>query len=81
VQVLLAVGPLAKIAAEAAEATADYDLQVKCFTDAHSACQNLHELIADSDIILVKGSRTIKLEIVVEKLKELQIRDCRFPNV
>lgn len=81
VQVLLAVGPLSKVAAEAAEATADYDLQVKCFTDAHSARQNLHEFIIDDDIILVKGSRTARLETVVEKLKGLLIRDCRFPNV
>lgn len=71
IDVLLAVGPLSKIAVEAAQADADYDLQVKCFTDAHSACQKLHEFTADSDIILVKGSRTAKLETVIERLKEL----------
>ncbi|MFC1634720.1 UDP-N-acetylmuramoyl-tripeptide--D-alanyl-D-alanine ligase [Planctomycetota bacterium] len=71
VRVLLAVGRLAKIAAEAAEVHAEYDLQVRCFTDAHSACQNLHEFIADDDIILVKGSRTAGLEGLVDKLKEL----------
>ena len=79
--VLLAVGPLAKIAAEA---SAEYNLQVKCFPDAKAACQNLHEFIADTDIILVKGSRVAKLETVVDKLKELQtesIVDCRLPNV
>jgi UDP-N-acetylmuramoyl-tripeptide--D-alanyl-D-alanine ligase len=71
IDVLLAVGPLSKIAVEAAQADADYDLQTKCFADAHSACQKLHEFIADSDIILVKGSRTAKLETVIEGLKEL----------
>jgi len=71
VGVLLAVGPLAKIAAEAAQASADDDLQVKCFANAHSARQKLHEFIADSDIILVKGSRIAKLETVIERLKEL----------
>jgi UDP-N-acetylmuramoyl-tripeptide--D-alanyl-D-alanine ligase len=71
VHVLLAVGRLAKIAAETAEANAEYNLQVECFTDAHSVCQNLHEFIADDDIILVKGSRTAGLEGLVDKLKEL----------
>ena len=71
VQVLLAVGPLAKIAATAAEANAEYDVQVKCFTDVDSACQKLHEFIADDDIILIKGSRAAGLEGLVDKLKEL----------
>jgi len=71
VNVLLAVGRLAEVAAEAAEASADYDLQVKRFADANSACQNLHKFIADYDIVLVKGSRAVRLEVVVEKLKEL----------
>jgi UDP-N-acetylmuramoyl-tripeptide--D-alanyl-D-alanine ligase len=74
VDVLLAIGPLAKIAAEAAQARADYDLQVECFTDAHSARQNLHEFIADSDIILVKGSRAARLEGLIDQLKELYSR-------
>lgn len=69
VDVLLAVGSLAKIAAEAAQTSADDDFKVECFEDAHSACQKLHEFIADSDIILVKGSRTAKLETVIERLK------------
>ncbi|OHB73876.1 MAG: hypothetical protein A2Z25_09945 [Planctomycetes bacterium RBG_16_55_9] len=71
VQVLLAVGRLAKVAAEAVQANAEYDLQVKCFPDARCARQNLHEFIADSDIILVKGSRAVHLETVIEKLKDI----------
>jgi len=71
VQVLLAVGRYATTTAEAARQTADYDLQTVCFEDTISACNNFQEFIKDYDIILVKGSRTAKLEIVVEKLKEL----------
>ncbi len=71
VQLVLAVGKFAKIAAEAAQANAEYDLKIKCFKDTVSACNNLHEFIKDYDIILVKGSRVAKLETVVEKLKEL----------
>jgi UDP-N-acetylmuramoyl-tripeptide--D-alanyl-D-alanine ligase len=71
VQLLLAVGKLAKIAAEAAKACAKHDLQIKCFEDTPSVCNNLAKFIKDYDIILVKGSRAAKLETAIEKLKEL----------
>jgi len=71
VQLLIAVGKLAKITAQAAKENAGYDLQVKCFEDTISACDNLHQLIKDNDIILVKGSRIAKLEKITEKLKEI----------
>ncbi|GAG17147.1 unnamed protein product, partial [marine sediment metagenome] len=62
---------VAKITAEAAEASAEYDLQTKSFDDTLSACNNLKEFIKDYDIVLVKGSRVAKLEMAIEKLKEL----------
>ena len=71
VKLLLAVGCFAKITAEAARANADNYLQIKCFEDTASACNNLHEFIKDYDIILVKGSRVAKLEVVIDKLKEV----------
>ena len=71
VQLLLTVGKFAKITAEAAKTSAEYNLQIKCFEDTLSACNNLHEFIKDYDIILVKGSRIAGLEMAVEKLKEL----------
>jgi len=71
VNLLLAVGKFAKIAAEAAQVNADNYLQIECFENTVSACNNLHEFIKDYDIILVKGSRVAKLEAVVDKLKEL----------
>lgn len=81
VQLLLAVGKFAKIAAEAAKRNARGDLQIKCFEDTLSACNKLQNFIKKYDIILVKGSRTAKLELVVEKLKRiadlrLQSSDC-----
>ncbi|HIJ52430.1 MAG TPA: UDP-N-acetylmuramoyl-tripeptide--D-alanyl-D-alanine ligase [Planctomycetes bacterium] len=69
VHLLMAVGKFAKIAAVAAKRTAEYDLQTKCFDDTLSACNNLKGFIKDYDIILVKGSRTAKLEMAVERLK------------
>ena len=71
VQLAMAVGKFAKIAAEAAKRSAGYDLQIKSFEDTLSACNNLEDSIKDYDIVLVKGSRTAKLEMAVEKLKEL----------
>ena len=71
VQLVLAVGESATIAAERAKSTAKYNLQTKCFKDTLSACNKLKKFIKDYDIILVKGSRASKLEQVIEKLTEL----------
>jgi len=74
VQLLLAVGKFAQITTKAAKGSAEYDLRAKCFEDTVSACNNLEKFIKDYDIILVKGSRVAKLEMVIEKLKELGSR-------
>lgn len=71
VQVLLAVGNYANVTAESAKNAAPYELQTKCFQDVLSACNNLQEFVKDYDIILVKGSRTARLELVGERLKQL----------
>jgi len=71
INLLLAVGPLAKIAAEAAEQNADYNIRTHCFGDTPSLCNNLHQFIENTDIILVKGSRIAGLETAIEKLKEI----------
>ena len=71
VRLLLTVGKSAKIVAKTAKNAAKYDLQTKSFTDILSACNNLKKFIKDYDIVLVKGSRVDKLEMAVEKLKEL----------
>jgi UDP-N-acetylmuramoyl-tripeptide--D-alanyl-D-alanine ligase len=71
VQLLLAVGEFARVTAEAAERAARHRLQTECFDDTVSVCNNLDKFIKRSDIVLVKGSRIVKLEIVVERLKEI----------
>jgi len=71
VQLLLTVGKFVEITAQTAKAAAEYDLKTESFQDNRSVCNNLGKFIKDSDIILVKGSRVTKLEIVVDKLKEL----------
>ncbi len=68
---LLTAGPLSKIAADSAKVSARHKLKTKSFPDTCSACDNLHKFVKDSDIILLKGSRSAKLELAVEKLKQL----------
>ncbi len=71
VKMVLAVGELAKISAETAKEAADNDLEINCVKDSICACDNLEKFIKDNDIVLVKGSRSVGLEMVVDKLKEL----------
>ena len=71
VQLLLAAGKFSKTTAQAAKKAAGYDLQTEIFEDTISICNNLQKFIKDTDIILVKGSRTAKLEKAVDKLKEI----------
>ncbi|MHC4076198.1 MAG: glutamate ligase domain-containing protein, partial [Planctomycetota bacterium] len=70
VEVLLTVGKWAQLAGQVAKGIAEYDLQTKSFENAALVCNNLEKIIKDYDIILVKGSRTARLEAVSEKLKE-----------
>jgi UDP-N-acetylmuramoyl-tripeptide--D-alanyl-D-alanine ligase len=69
VNLLITSGNLAAIAADAATQVRP-QLEIRKFSNPIDLCNNLHKLIKDSDIILVKGSRINKLEMVVEKLKQ-----------
>ena len=71
VRLLLAVGKSAKIIASSAKKNAEYDLQTKCFEDTILVCSELENFIKDDDVVLVKGSRTAKLETAIGKLKEI----------
>lgn len=69
IQLLLAVDPLAETIADTALANAQNDLKALVFDNTKKLCDNLQDLIHKDDIILVKGSRTAKLEKAVDKLK------------
>ena len=60
-----------KTTARLARETARHNLQTCCFDDTPGVCDNLETLIEKDDIILVKGSRTARLERVVDRLHEL----------
>jgi len=71
VNLLLTIGDLAKSAADAAKKQTTSDFKTKSFEDTLSACNNLADYIRKDDIILVKGSRMNKLELVLKKLKDI----------
>jgi UDP-N-acetylmuramoyl-tripeptide--D-alanyl-D-alanine ligase len=74
VQCLVAVGDLAGRAAAAAVEASGGRLKAHCFPDAVSACNKLEELIKEYDIVLVKGSRCVRLELAVETLGKIFAR-------
>ena len=51
-----------------AAATVSDGLQAEHFDDTTSLCDNLSAFVRERDIILVKGSRTARLENVVQRL-------------
>jgi UDP-N-acetylmuramoyl-tripeptide--D-alanyl-D-alanine ligase len=67
--VLLAVGPLAHHIAEGAAAAGLPTAQILTFSTSDEAAARLPGLVEAGDLILVKGSRGMKTERVVERLK------------
>ncbi len=71
VDLLVTVGEPPRTTARVAQETARHELQTKCFDSAICACEHLQEFVQEDDIVLVKGSRTVRLERVVDRLREL----------
>jgi UDP-N-acetylmuramoyl-tripeptide--D-alanyl-D-alanine ligase len=71
VDLLLATGPFARIVADAAMAVAHTPINAHCFENVYSLCDNLSDFVKPDDIILVKGSRVARLELAVERLRQL----------
>ncbi|MDH4196514.1 MAG: UDP-N-acetylmuramoyl-tripeptide--D-alanyl-D-alanine ligase [Candidatus Aminicenantes bacterium] len=67
--VLVAVGPLAREMAEAAHAEGMPAAAVLTYPDADAAAAASLDLVLDGDLVLVKGSRGMKTEKVVARLK------------
>lgn len=66
---LLAIGPLASYTAEGALAAGLPKARVMTFSNSGEAAARIPEVVEDGDLILVKGSRGIKTEQVVDRLK------------
>jgi UDP-N-acetylmuramoyl-tripeptide--D-alanyl-D-alanine ligase len=67
VELLITVGEIAQEIAE--EATHLPASKKHHFTDAEAACQSVQDFIEPHDIVLVKGSRAMQMEKIVEVLK------------
>jgi UDP-N-acetylmuramoyl-tripeptide--D-alanyl-D-alanine ligase len=66
---LITVGPRAKFIAEGARAAGMNKRRIQSFDLAEDARAPLQALIKEGDLILVKGSRAMQLEKVVEEIK------------
>jgi len=67
--VLVTVGPLAAhIAEEAATAGLPRE-NILTFPDAAAAAGRITDIVRDGDLVLVKGSRGMRMEVIVDKLK------------
>jgi len=67
---LVTVGPLSKHMAEGARETGMPKDGIHTFEDSQEAAKSLGGLLEHGDLILVKGSRGIKMEYIIEQLKE-----------
>ena len=67
---LLAVGPLASHVADGAVAAGLPKDKILTFSTSDEAAARISGLVEDGDLILVKGSRGMKTERVVERLKD-----------
>lgn len=71
VDLLVAVGDAPRVTVQVAREKAKHDLQTRCFDDAAAVCDHMQEFLRPDDMILVKGSRTARLERIVDALREL----------
>ncbi len=68
--VLWTVGPLARHTAESAKAAGLPAAQVQVFTTSEEAAARISSFVLPGDLILVKGSRGIRTERLVERLEK-----------
>lgn len=68
VDLLVAVGAGPRTTARVAREMSPHELQTVCFDDTRAVCDHVQEFVRADDIILVKGSRTARLERVVQEL-------------
>ncbi|MDP3934997.1 MAG: Mur ligase family protein [Candidatus Giovannonibacteria bacterium] len=62
------VGPRAKFSAEEALAHGMSKKQIASFSESREAALHLKELIKEGDLILVKGSQSMRMELITEEL-------------
>jgi UDP-N-acetylmuramoyl-tripeptide--D-alanyl-D-alanine ligase len=68
IDLLILVGPLSRNTADAATGAGMDPERVLVFEDSPAAAQALSTLLEAGDVILVKGSRGMRMEVVVDRL-------------
>lgn len=71
VDVLITVGPRAKFIAGAAESAGLDKNKILIFDTTTEACRAVQNLIKKGDLVLIKASKEIELEKIVEEIKEI----------
>jgi UDP-N-acetylmuramoyl-tripeptide--D-alanyl-D-alanine ligase len=67
--ILVAVGPLAAHIAEEAATSGMPRGDILTFPDSRAAAAEINGLVRDGDLVLVKGSRGMRTDIIVDKLR------------
>jgi UDP-N-acetylmuramoyl-tripeptide--D-alanyl-D-alanine ligase len=67
--VLVAVGPLAALIADGAAGAGMSAAAIHRFPDAAAAAAVIRHIVRDGDLVLIKGSRGMRTETIVDKLK------------
>lgn len=75
VNLLLAVGTYSQSVVQGALKSASQPLEYRIFPDTADLCDKLHDLIRSDDIILVKGSRCMRLESAADIIRTLLGRE------
>jgi len=81
---LIAIGPRAKFIAEAARDAGMQKRNIRTFDTAEDAKGEVRDLVKKGDLVLVKASRGMHLEIIVEEIsqpKELQAVIANSANI
>jgi len=67
--VLVTVGPLARMAADGARSAGLSPAAIFSFATSDEAAENILPLLREDDLVLVKGSRGVRTDKIVEKIK------------
>ena len=71
VDILVTVGPRAKFIAESAKNAGLAEYKILSFDTAVEAGKAVQDLMKQGDLVLVKASRAVGLEKIVEEIKEI----------
>ena len=71
IDILLCCGQYSDAVVQKASLCSGNKIQAHAFIDTQTLCDNLHKFVKADDTILIKGSRSARLEMSLEKLKEI----------